>query len=115
MALAPFTRPTPTTAPTIADEVDTGIPIIEKRCIPNAAEIWAIKAAGLWGTGLGMGHPEFFPSEVQHDFIFTLITHEMGLMGGLLVIMTYVLLCLQGIRISGSRRFGKYVSVQTRL
>jgi cell division protein FtsW (lipid II flippase) len=67
--------------------------------------LWAIKAAGLWGTGLGMGHPEFFPSEVQHDFIFTLISHEMGLMGGLLVIMTYVLLCLQGIRIALATKY----------
>jgi cell division protein FtsW (lipid II flippase) len=67
--------------------------------------LWAIKAAGLWGTGFGMGHPEFFPSEVQHDFIFTLITHEMGLMGGLLVIMTYVLFCLQGIRIAIATKY----------
>ncbi len=67
--------------------------------------LWAIKAAGLWGIGFGMGHPEFFPSEVQHDFIFTLIAHEMGLMGGLLVIMTYVLLCLQGIRIAIATKY----------
>jgi cell division protein FtsW (lipid II flippase) len=67
--------------------------------------LWAIKAAGLWGTGFGMGHPEFFPSEVQHDFIFTLITHEMGLMGGLFVIITYVLLCLQGIRIAFATKY----------
>jgi hypothetical protein len=36
IALAPFPRPTPTTAPTIAVEVETGIPRIEKRWIPKA-------------------------------------------------------------------------------
>ncbi len=62
--------------------------------------LWAIKAAGLWGLGLGAGHPEFFPSEVQHDFIFTLIAHELGIAGGLLVILNYLLFCWQGIRIA---------------
>ncbi|GAK57831.1 cell division protein FtsW [Candidatus Vecturithrix granuli] len=67
--------------------------------------LWAIKAAGLWGTGLGMGHPEFFPSEVQHDFIFTLIAHELGLAGGVLVILSYVLFCWQGIRIAVATKY----------
>lgn len=67
--------------------------------------LWAIKAAGLWGTGWGMGHPEFFPSEVQHDFIFTLIAHELGLAGGVLVILNYVLFCWQGIRIAVATKY----------
>lgn len=62
--------------------------------------VWAIKAGGLWGTGFGLGHPEFFPSEVQHDFIFTLIANETGQLGGILIILTYVLFCIQGIRIA---------------
>ncbi len=67
--------------------------------------LWAIKAGGLWGTGFGLGHPEFFPSEVQHDFIFTLITHEMGIAGGLLVIFNYVLFCWQGIRCAVATKY----------
>lgn len=67
--------------------------------------LWAIKAAGLWGTGFGMGHPEFFPSEVQHDFIFILMTHELGTAGGLLVVLTYLLLFLQGIRIAFATQY----------
>jgi hypothetical protein len=31
IAFIPLVRPTPITAPTIADDVDTGIPNIEKR------------------------------------------------------------------------------------
>ena len=42
IALAPLTSPTPTTAPTIAEEVETGIPNMEKRCIPKADEIFII-------------------------------------------------------------------------
>ena len=67
--------------------------------------LWAMKAAGLWGTGFGLGHPEFFPSEVQHDFIFTLITHELGLAGGLLIVVNYVLLCWQGVRIAVATKY----------
>jgi cell division protein FtsW (lipid II flippase) len=67
--------------------------------------LWAIKAAGFWGLGLGTGHPEFFRSEVQHDFIFTLIAHETGMFGGMLVILTYLLLCWQGIRIALATKY----------
>jgi len=66
--------------------------------------LWAIKDGGLWGTGLGAGHPEFFPSEVQHDFIFTLLTHEGGLLGGFLIIIAYLLFGLLGIRIAFANR-----------
>ena len=67
--------------------------------------LWAIKAGGLWGTGFGQGHPEFFRSEVQNDFIFTLMTHETGLIGGALVILTYALFCWQGIRIALATKY----------
>ncbi len=67
--------------------------------------LWAIKAGGLWGLGFGAGHPEYFASEVQHDFIFSLITHELGIAGGLLVIVNYVLLCWQGIRIAVATKY----------
>ena len=67
--------------------------------------LWAVKAAGFWGMGLGAGHPEFFPSEVEHDFIFTLIAHETGMLGGILVVMTYLLFCWQGIRIALATKY----------
>ncbi|GAK49258.1 cell division protein FtsW [Candidatus Moduliflexus flocculans] len=67
--------------------------------------LWAMKAAGLWGMGFGAGHPEFFASEVQHDFIFTLIVHELGLAGGGLVILTYALFLWQGIRIAVATKY----------
>ena len=47
MAFIPFTSPTPTTAPTIADEVDTGIPSKEKKCIPKADDNCATNAPGI--------------------------------------------------------------------
>ncbi len=67
--------------------------------------LWAMKAAGLWGMGFGAGHPEFFASEVQHDFIFTLIVHELGLAGCLLIILTYVLFLWQGLRIAVATKY----------
>jgi len=47
MAPAPFTRPTPITAPTMAEEVDTGMPRSEKRCSPPAEAAWATRARGI--------------------------------------------------------------------
>ena len=38
IALNPLTKPTPTTAPTMAEEVDTGMPKIENKCMPKAEE-----------------------------------------------------------------------------
>ena len=43
-ARVPFVRPTPITAPTIACDVDTGIPSTEKKCTPAAADNWAANA-----------------------------------------------------------------------
>ncbi len=45
--LAPLTRPTPTIAPTMVEEVDTGNPISENRCIPKAEAIYAVNAPGI--------------------------------------------------------------------
>jgi cell division protein FtsW len=66
--------------------------------------LWAIQAGGLWGTGLGVGHPEFFSSEVQTDFIYTLQVHESGLLGGFFVILAYLCFTLMGIRIAFANR-----------
>ena len=42
---------------------------------------------------------------MQHDFIFTLIVHELGLAGGVLIILTYTLFLWQGIRIAVATKY----------
>lgn len=61
--------------------------------------LFAIGAGGFFGTGIGMGSPEFIP-HVHSDFIFSAICEEFGILGGVAVIMLYFMLVYRGIRIS---------------
>lgn len=65
-----------------------------------------------FGTGLGLGHPEFIP-EVHNDFIFSAICEEFGLLGGIAVIILYLLLIYRGLRtaIYAKDDYSKLVSV----
>lgn len=51
----------------------------------------AIASGGLFGTGLGQGHPEFVPVN-STDFIFSSLCEEMGGLMGFAVIILYFLL-----------------------
>lgn len=58
----------------------------------------AIASGGLFGTGLGQGHPEFVPVNTS-DFIFSSICEEMGGLMGFAIIILYFLLfyrCMRG-------------------
>ena len=54
---------------------------------------------GLTGTGLGSGEPNRIP-EVETDFIFAAIGEEMGLLGTVLVISSFLLIISSGLRIA---------------
>lgn len=60
--------------------------------------LFAIGSGGFFGTGLGMGRPDYIP-EVTTDFIFSAICEEMGIFGGVAVILLYFLLAYRGIKI----------------
>lgn len=51
----------------------------------------AIATGGLFGTGLGEGHPEFIPVN-STDFIFAVLSEEMGALMAFAVIILYFLL-----------------------
>lgn len=61
--------------------------------------LFAIGAGGFFGTGIGMGSPEYIP-HVHSDFIFSAICEEFGILGGVAVIMLYFMLVYRGLRIS---------------
>lgn len=61
--------------------------------------LFAIASGGFFGSGLGLGHPEFIP-EVHSDFIFSAICEEMGIFGGIAVIALYFILVYRGIKIA---------------
>jgi len=65
--------------------------------------LFALAAGGLTGTGLGAGHPGFIPA-VHTDFIFSAVTEELGLFGGVGIILLYMFFVYRGFRIALSAR-----------
>ena len=60
--------------------------------------LFAIGAGGFFGAGLGLGRPDFIP-EVNTDFIFSAICEEMGIFGGVAVVLFYFILAYRGFKI----------------
>ena len=65
--------------------------------------LFAIGAGGLTGAGLGAGYPRFIPA-VHTDFIFSAITEETGLMGGLGIILLYIFFVYRGLKVAMEAR-----------
>lgn len=55
--------------------------------------LYAIGSGGIWGKGLGesMQKLEFLP-EAQNDMIFSIICEELGLFGGIAIILMFIML-----------------------
>lgn len=68
-----------------------------------AQSLFAIGAGGLTGAGLGGGYPKFIPA-VHTDFIFSAICEELGLMGGIAVLLLYLLFIYRGFCIAIAAR-----------
>lgn len=65
--------------------------------------LFAIASGGFFGTGIGLGYPDFIP-EVHTDFIFSAICEEMGLFTGMAVIMLFLILVYRGFKIALSQQ-----------
>ncbi|GAB6273333.1 MAG: FtsW/RodA/SpoVE family cell cycle protein [Peptococcaceae bacterium] len=61
--------------------------------------LFAISAGGFTGAGLGSGFPNFIPA-VHTDFIFAAITEEIGLLGGIGIIVLYLLFLYHGFQLA---------------
>ena len=61
--------------------------------------LFAIAAGGFFGRGLGLGSPEVIP-EVYSDFIFAAICEEMGIFGGVAIILLYLIFMYRGLKIA---------------
>ena len=72
---------------------------IDNKGYQITQSLFAIAEGGFFGTGIGLGHPEFIP-EVHTDFIFSAICEEMGIFTGIGVIMLFLILVYRGFKIS---------------
>ena len=56
--------------------------------------LYAIGSGGIFGKGLGQSMQKLgFLPEAQNDMIFSIICEELGLFGGIAVILLFILLC----------------------
>jgi cell division protein FtsW (lipid II flippase) len=72
---------------------------IDNKGYQITQSLFAIASGGFFGTGLGLGHPEFIPLSYT-DFIFSAICEEMGLFTGIGVIMLFMILVYRGFKIA---------------
>lgn len=74
--------------------------------------LFAIGSGGFSGRGIGAGSPYYIP-EVHTDFIFSAICEEMGILGGLAVVMLYFVLVYRSFKIAltATNEFNKAVAM----
>lgn len=75
---------------------------IDNKGYQITQSLFAISEGGFFGTGLGLGHPEFIPLAYT-DFIFSAICEEMGLFTGIGIIMLFMILVYRGFKIALSQ------------
>ena len=87
------------------DPLGSGFQIIQS--------MYAIGPGGLLGMGLGNSiQKHFYLPEPQTDFIFSIISEELGFIGATFIIILFIIIIKRGIDISlkQSNKFAKYLS-----
>ena len=88
-----------------SDPLGSGFQIIQS--------LYAIGPSGLLGTGLGNSiQKHFYLPEPQTDFIFSIISEELGFLGVIIVSTLFITIIYRGFKISMSQedKFSKYLS-----
>lgn len=89
-----------------ADTTDTGYQTYQS--------ILAIGSGGLFGLGLGNGRQKHLHlPEPQNDFIFAVVCEELGFIGGMMVIILFIMLFIRGIYIAtrAKDKFGAMLAI----
>lgn len=76
--------------------------------------LYAIGPGGLGGLGLGMSRQKYsYVPEPQTDFIFSILAEELGFIGGLIVLLLFLVLVWRGMRVAMTipDRFGSLLAV----
>ncbi|MGF7046155.1 cell division protein FtsW [Paenibacillus sp. DS2015] len=76
--------------------------------------LYAIGPGGLGGLGLGMSRQKYsYVPEPQTDFIFSILAEELGFVGGLIVLLLFLILVWRGMRIAMTiqNSFGSLLAV----
>lgn len=72
--------------------------------------LYAFDAGGVFGRGVGSGSPFLIP-KAGSDFIFAALVEELGLVGGLLILLALLALVVIGLRIANDRGRGSFAGL----
>ena len=79
------------------DDEEEGLTKDDTRQVDNAHN--ALGSGGMWGVGLGNSRSKYnYVSEAQNDYIFSIYIEETGFMGGVIMMLMYLVMffmCLQ--------------------
>jgi cell division protein FtsW (lipid II flippase) len=71
----------------------------DKLAFQPAQAVFGISSGGNSGRGFGLGYPEVIPI-ADSDYVYAAIAEEMGLAGGIIVILAVVVFVIAGVRTS---------------
>lgn len=71
------------------------------RSYQNYQSALAIGSGGIWGKGFGNSSQKYYYlPEAQNDFVFAILVEEFGLVGGVLVILLFIIFVMRGLYIA---------------
>lgn len=73
--------------------------VIDDKGYQITQSLFAIASGGLFGTGIGLGRPDYIPV-AESDFIFAAICEEYGIFMGIAVVLLFLILVYRAIKIS---------------
>lgn len=86
---------------------------IENTTYQSYQAVLAIGSGGFWGVGFGNSVQKFsYLPEAQNDFVFAVICEECGFVGGMMVMLMFLIFGLRGFYIArrSSDRFGMFLA-----
>jgi cell division protein FtsW (lipid II flippase) len=73
---------------------------IETSGFQIAQSLFALGTGGIAGEGLGRGRPDLIRRGVETDFIFSAFGEELGMLGGLAILMLFAVLVARGFHVA---------------
>ncbi len=71
------------------------------RSYQNYQSALAIGSGGVWGKGFGNSSQKYYYlPEAQNDFVFAILVEEFGLIGGIFVILLFIIFVMRGLYIA---------------
>lgn len=71
------------------------------RSYQNYQSALAIGSGGVWGKGFGNSSQKYYYlPEAQNDFVFAILVEEFGLVGGIFVILLFIIFVMRGLYIA---------------